>query len=131
MYTIPRIWREEKSRYNLIGSRDKKCGSKYYPRRSICPKCKSKEMEDFELPRVGKIFSFTIIRAAPRGFTEYTPYAIGIVELEDGVRIMAQIVDTDFENIKIGQKVKMVFRRLMVEGDAGPIIYGHKAVVVK
>jgi len=40
--------------------------------------------------------------------------------------LLAQIVDSELENIEIGKEVELVFRKLFVEGEAGVIIYGHK-----
>jgi len=56
---------------------------------------------------------------------------LAIVELENGARLMLQIVDTDFDKVQIGKKVRVVFRRLLVEGNAGVIIYGPKATVIE
>jgi uncharacterized OB-fold protein len=128
---IPKIWREFPQRYNLLGSKCNKCGATYFPPRKICPKCKSMDISEYKLPESGEIISYTIIRSAPDGFTNYEPYAIGVIKLIDGTKILSQIVDTDFENIDIGKKVKLVFRRLMDGGETGVITYGYKAVVTE
>ncbi len=130
MFTVPRIWREKKQRYRLEGVKCKKCGSTYFPPRKVCPKCKSEEMETIKLPEKGKILSYTIIRNAPTGFTEFAPYAVAIVELNNGTKLLAQIVDSELENIEIGKEVELVFRKLFVEGEAGVIIYGHKCKIL-
>jgi len=56
------------------------------------------------------------------------PYAVGIVELEDGVRLTAQIVDCSFDELRVGLPVKIEFRRIYEEGKAGIICYGYKFV---
>lgn len=88
-------------------------------------------MEIIKLPETGKILTYTIVRNAPIGFTEFAPYAVGVIELEDGTRMMAQIVDSNFEDIDIGKRVKLVFRKLFSEGEAGVIIYGHKCKLIE
>ncbi|RLD15092.1 MAG: transcriptional regulator [Caldiserica bacterium] len=130
MFTIPRIWREKKQRYRLEGSKCKKCSYTSFPPRKVCPKCGSEELEIIKLPETGKILTYTIVRNAPIGFTEFAPYAVGVIELEDGTRMLAQIVDSNFEDIDIGKKVKLVFRKLFSEGEAGVIIYGHKCKLI-
>lgn len=127
---VPKIWREFPQRYNLIGSKCKNCGKTYFPKRNICPNCKSMDLEDYKLPEYGEIESYTIVRSAPKGFEQYEPYAVAIIKLIDGTKIMTQIVDTDFENIDIGKKVKLVFRKLMSNGETGVIVYGHKAIII-
>ena len=52
-------------------------------------------------------------------FLEHTPFAVGIVELNDGVKLTTQIADVNFDQLKIGQKVKMVFRKIQDEGKSG------------
>jgi len=59
------------------------------------------------------------------------PYIVGIVELDEGPKVTAQIVDAREEELKIGMPVKMVFRRLRVDGDEGLIHYGFKFTPVR
>ena len=53
---------------------------------------------------------------------------MGLVELDDGVRIMTQVVDCDPETIEIGMPVELEFRLIRAEGEAGVLFYGYKAV---
>ncbi|MCD6363188.1 MAG: Zn-ribbon domain-containing OB-fold protein [Synergistetes bacterium] len=129
MFTVPRIRREEGPRYRLEASKCERCGFIYYPPRLICPRCRSKELKTIKLPEEGRIISYTVIRVPPRGFSQFAPYPVAIVELTNGVRLTLQVVDCDINEIDIGKKVRLVFRRLFVEGDAGPIIYGPKCTL--
>jgi hypothetical protein len=76
----------------------------------------------------GKVLSYTIIRVAPSQFVDQAPYAIGIIELDDGARIMAQITDCDLEKLAIDMRVNIEFRKIYDEGGSGIICYGYKAV---
>jgi uncharacterized OB-fold protein len=62
-------------------------------------------------------------------FSKETPYAVGIVELNDGVRLTTQIADVDVDKLEIGQKVRLVFRKIQDDGKAGIHMYGYKAVL--
>ena len=126
----PRIWREMPQRYRYEAGKCKKCGKIFFPPRLICSACKSREFETITLNRTGKLLTYTIIRVPPSQFKDEAPYAVGIVELEGGGRITAQIVDCDFDNLNIGMKVKMEFRRIQAEGEAGIIGYGYKCVPI-
>jgi hypothetical protein len=53
---------------------------------------------------------------------------VGIVELDGGVSITTQIVDVPPDAIKLGQRVRIEFRRVQEDGDAGIICYGYKCV---
>jgi len=123
-----RYWREIPQRYRLEAARCVKCGEIAYPPRLVCPKCGARQFEKVQLGDEGIIVSYTIIRVGPSQFSDQTPYAIGIVELEGGVRITSQIVDCDCESLAIGQRVHLEFRRIQQQGEAGILCYGHKCV---
>jgi len=81
------------------------------------------------LPKKGKIVTFTVVRVPPAGFTEQTPLPIALVELENGVRVMVQIGDVENpDDLSIGMQIRLEFRRVSWDGEAGVILYGHKAV---
>ncbi len=123
----PAHWRRYKERYRLIGSKCKTCGNVYFPTRKICSNCRrGGKMEDMEFSGKGKVHSYTIIRAPPEGFTKYGPYPIGLIELEEGPKVISQIVDCDFDDIKIDMPVQTCFRKLMEQGKDGIICYGFK-----
>lgn len=130
MLNIPRVWREKPARYMLKGGKCQDCGYEMYPSREICPKCHSKNIEVIDLPREGIILTYTIVYSAPEGYGDFAPYAVAIVELSKSARLMLQVVDTLFEDLAIGRKVSIVFRRLFVEGKSGIIVYGPKAKLV-
>ena len=65
-----------------------------------------------KLSETGTIVTFTVIRVASEKFATQTPFAVGIVELADGVRITTQIADVDVDTLSIGQPVRMVFRNI-------------------
>jgi uncharacterized OB-fold protein len=128
MTTPSRYWREIPQRYRLEANKCKKCGFVSFPPRLICPQCQNREFEEAKLAEKGKVLTFTVIRVPPRQFVDQAPYAVGIVELDDGVKLTGQIVDCDFEDLKIGQRVKIEFRKIFDEGEAGIICYGYKFV---
>lgn len=126
-----RYHREIPQRYRLEAGKCTKCGYVAFPPRLVCPKCKTKKFKPIVLKDEGKIITYTVIRVGPDKFSKETPYAIGIIELNDKLRLTAQIVGVvDFEKLKIGQKVKLVFRKIQDEGNAGLHMYGYKAVLV-
>ena len=126
----PRYHREKPQRYRLEAGKCKGCGNVSFPPRLVCPKCKSKEFETVNLSDKGTLKTFTIIRVASDTFSLQTPYAVGIVELNDGVRLTTQIAGVDFKQLKIGKKVKLVFRKIQDEGKSGLHCYGYKAVLI-
>lgn len=99
----------------LIGSQCKFCNAYAIPQKSICPKCHQQESEIIEFSGDGKLVAYTVISVPPvmmaeAGYDAKNPYCVGIVELVEGPRISAQILDVDMhhpENIKIGTQLRM------------------------
>ncbi|MFN4133007.1 MAG: Zn-ribbon domain-containing OB-fold protein [Candidatus Hadarchaeales archaeon] len=126
--SVARFWREIPSRYNFIGSKCGNCNKIMFPPRFICPYCRrTGKIEPYNLSRFGKILSYTVVYSAAEGFEDQTPYVLAIVELDDGPRITTQVTDCDLSEVKIGDRVEMIFRRMGEDGEEGVIYYGYKA----
>ena len=129
MFSPARSWREAPQRYRLEAAQCAECSKILYPPRLVCPACGSREFTDVVLPRDGKVLTYTVVRVPPAGFTEQTPLPIALVELENGIRVMVQIGDVeDPDSLEIGTAIRLEFRRVSWDGEAGVIFYGHKAV---
>ncbi len=126
---VPRYWREQNERYNLIGSECGACGHRVFPRRTLCPECRHRsagKMEDLKLTGRGTLETWTIVHQGSEGREMETPYVLGIVELEDGPRLTAQIVDLDPEELGFGLELEARFRKLGEASQSGVIHYGYK-----
>ncbi len=126
-----RSWRTYPQTYRLEAARCVKCEKVFFPPRLVCSKCHGRQFERFNMKRTGKVVTHTVIRTPSDEFSGEAPFAVGIVQMDDGPRMTSQIVDVPFDEIKIGMPVKLEFRRLSTEGEAGTIHYGHKAVPVR
>ena len=76
----------------------------HYPR-ALCPFCFSDKTEWKQAKGTGTIYTFSISRASGP-----IPYAIAYVTLDEGPSMMTNIVETDLDTIKVGQKVQVVFQ---------------------
>jgi uncharacterized OB-fold protein len=124
--SVPLYWRLQKSRYTLTGTRCKTCNTAYFPPRDFCSSCRRKgEIENFRFSGMGRIVSYTTIRIPPEGFEKYTPYAVAIIELEEGTRISGQVIGNPDE-VRVGNRVRPVFRRMYEDSTDGLIQYGIK-----
>jgi uncharacterized OB-fold protein len=75
----------------------------YYPR-ALCPFCASERTEWLAAQGHGTIYSFSVMRRAQ------PPYAIAYVRLEEGVTLLTNLVDCDFDRLRIGDAVRVVFK---------------------
>ena len=101
-----------------MATKCKECGELCLPPRPICSKCLSDHLEWTELSGIGKLVTYTVINYGTmpmlnEGYNSTdNPYCSGIVEVEEGPRISAQILGVDVlnpENIEIGTRVKVEF----------------------
>ena len=125
-----RYHRETPQRYRLEASQTLEVWTYRLSARLVCPECKGRAFETVKLNDEGKLITFTVIRVSSDKFSKETPFAVGIVELNGGVRITTQITDADVDELKTGQSVKLVFRKIQDEGKAGIHCYGYKAITM-
>jgi uncharacterized OB-fold protein len=90
----------------IEGTVCKGCGAKFFPPRADCVKCFSKEMGWFEMPKKGKLETFTTAYYAPFGFETDPPYTMGVVDFGDGQKLFARIEKgIKPEDVKVGMDV--------------------------
>ncbi len=137
--TVPKIWRKTSEYYNLIGKKCTECSSLYFPTREVCLKCGSLDLKNYKFKGKGTIVTFSIIRTAvtdPEGeiseiVFRNTPYIISIIRLDEGPMLTAEIVDCNLIDVEIGNKVEVVFRKLLEKGEKGVIQYGYKFKLIR
>jgi len=76
----------------LITTRCADCGAWSFPPRDPCRHCWSRAVRWTPLRPQGVLYSFTRVHVAPEAFRQDAPYAIGLVDLVDGVRLMCRLV---------------------------------------
>ena len=123
---VPSYWRNMPFIYRLSGWRCEHCGAFHPTKPLLCRRCRSRRFSEVELPRTGKLIAYTVLRSPPKEFRDFAPYAIGLIELDDGTRVLAQLTDFRDEELREGVRVEAVFRRVRVNGEEGLIEYGYK-----
>jgi len=78
------------------------CSKHFHYPRPLCPFCASTELRWVECTGRAEVYSFSIVRRSD-------PYVIAFVELEEGPRLLTNIVDCDMESIRIGDALSVVF----------------------
>jgi uncharacterized protein len=112
---LPRIdeesrgWWEALARHELYFQRCRDCGTKRLYPRAACPSCLSAATDWVRASGYGIVYSFTVTyqNQAP-GFREELPYVLAIVELEEGLRLMTNVVGAP-DAVRIGMPVEVVF----------------------
>jgi uncharacterized OB-fold protein len=110
-------YKEILSEGKLKASKCQECGALHLPPRAICPECFGENIQWVDMSGKGQLEAYTTINIGlsamiDAGYDRNNPYCTGIVKLDEGPRISAQIVDVDTahpEAIAIGTKLQAVF----------------------
>ena len=129
--SVPKYWHALGQKYRLIAGKCS-CGTLNFPPATLCKGCgKTGTQEEIRLKGKGKIYSYTIIGrgGAPPEFAKMQkksgPYAIAVIELDEGQKVNAQLTDVpDPNKIKVGDRVTAVFRQIYEQESV--IRYGIK-----
>ncbi|MGE4241192.1 Zn-ribbon domain-containing OB-fold protein [Ramlibacter sp.] len=106
----------------LLGAECRACGGRHFPARTFCPACNADDaLSPVALSPRGLVHSWTIVRQAPAG--RKTPYTLAYVDLDDGVRLLAQLEHAGAEP-GIGMPVQLALRA--VEMDDGSARLGYR-----
>jgi uncharacterized OB-fold protein len=114
---------DEKPR--LIGSRCKDCGEIIFPTMDLglCSNCQSINLEEMRLSSSGKIYSYSVVmQRPPEYYKGEVPYAIGFVELPEGVRVETLFTGGNPEDLQIGMEVEMVIEKLQEDEEGNEIL---------
>jgi uncharacterized OB-fold protein len=103
----------------LLASCCNACGTLRFPAAAVCPTCRSRDVAHAPLATSGTIFTFSIVRSAPPGYLGTVPYAVGVVELPEGLRVTSTITADDLDAIAIGDAV--AFELITLAGGATPV----------
>jgi uncharacterized OB-fold protein len=106
----------------MLTTRCRACGELGFPPRNICRGCWSRALEWVPLAAGGTLYSWTRVHVAPEAFRHAGAYAIGLVDLDDGVRLMCRLLGEPTAD-DLGRRVEMV----VLAYDDGPL-FGARRV---
>ena len=86
------------------------CGELRHPPGPFCPQCRSLGWEAVEASGRGTVYSYVVNHHPPYAAFDY-PLPIGLIELEEGTRLVAQLVDVDPDDVEVGMDVEVRFTR--------------------
>lgn len=81
----------------------------HFPR-PWCTECLGDGLDVVEASGAGTVYAVTVVRRHPNpAFASRVPYALALVDLDEGVRVMSNVVDCDPESVRVGQRVTVAF----------------------
>ena len=120
------LFRLEDDGPRLIGTRCRSCATVYFPCTHTCrnPGCMEKSVERVLLPDRGTLYSYTVQRYRPPPLFRmdgWAPYAIGLVDLGEGIRVMGMLSKVEPEDVVIGMPLRLVVEPLYVDDQHGAV----------
>ena len=110
----------------LMGVHCERCNIRFFPKRGFCSNCfESDRMKEVNLSKIGSLYTYTTVVQGKPNFT--SPYSVGFVDLKEGVRVFAPLIDVAPEDLKIGMEMELVFRPMdWVLGQEKSWVYAFK-----
>ena len=107
---------EAARRHELVLQQCNDCEKfRFYPR-VICPHCMSERFEWRQSSGHGVVYSFTVVHRPPTPFfRDKVPYVVALIDLQEGVRMMSNVVGCDPGDVKIGDHVEVIFEDINEE----------------
>jgi uncharacterized OB-fold protein len=120
------IFTKGTSDIRLVGNQCKSCGQIFFPKSIVCFTCFNKSFSEITLSRKGKLYSYTIGHMPASHFQP--PYAVGFVDLPEGIRIFAPLKMIENKPFKVGMNMELVVEELWEEDQKRIIGYKFKPV---
>lgn len=105
-----KVFYDRLRQHELVFQRCTGCDVAVFPLRTLCPHCSGEELTLETSARRGVLYSFTTQhRPANPHFADSVPYSLGLVDLEEGIRVFASVIGAEPHELKVGMPVKLVF----------------------
>jgi uncharacterized OB-fold protein len=102
--------------HRLLVPRCRACGKFWLPPSRLCPHCLSNDTDWEEASGRGKIYSFVVFhRVYHPAFAGEVPYVVAIVELEEGPRMLTNVVGIAVDQVRCNMPVTVTFEDMSNE----------------
>ncbi len=95
-------------RGEVMATRCRRCGAKYFPPQSDCSTCYESDMEWFKVSDEGVLVTYTQINVKPINFSNYDDYIVGIAKFPEDIKIVARVMINDLKSLSVGMRTKLV-----------------------
>lgn len=94
--------------FRLVAQRCRDCGQLRHPPRPMCPACHSLQRQVVDLAGTGVVYSYSILHHPRHPSFSYPVIAV-LVDLDEGVRILSNLVEASADDVQIGMAVEVAF----------------------
>lgn len=126
-FVDPNAFMQEGDKLYLKAGKCKACGFHLFPKVNFCPQCGAMEMEDAPISERGTLYSWTVSHMVMGGSDLQPPYALGLVDMPEGIRVGALLDGTEFE---IGDEMQLRIEKVWKDNEGNDVI-GYKFAKVE
>lgn len=121
------LFRTDAAGAALVGTRCTGCGTHYFPKSLSCrnPECAVKVVEEVLLGRRGRLYSYTVQAYRPPALFRmepWAPYAIGLVQLPEGLRVLGMLTRCELGDVHIDMDLELVLEPLYRDGSGHDVL---------
>lgn len=106
----------------LLGTRCRECGVTVFGSTVLCPNCTSDQLAEVELSRWGEVWSYTVVHTPTKEWKGEVPYALVDVELPEGPRVPAALVDCPFDQLCVRMPVELTLRVAEIDSEGNEVV---------
>ena len=106
----------------LLGTRCRECGVTVFGSTVLCPNCTSDQLAEVELSRWGEVWSYTVVHTPTKEWKGEVPYALVDVELPEGPRVPAALVDCPFDQLRVRMPVELTLRVAEIDSEGNEVL---------
>ncbi len=122
------VERDAEGVVRLVASECADCGKRVFPPTDVCPECMSENVARLTLSARGTLYSWSVVHAAPKGWS--LPFVAAYVDLPDGVRVFAHMVDVDPNHLIMDMPVEVCMATLGTD-ETGAAVESYSFVPVR
>ena len=96
----------------LLIRRCRDCGKAHFYPRPFCPRCWSQRVEWEDASGKATLYTYSVVYQNDHPpFPERLPYVAAVVDLEEGPRMMTNVVDCQFDELRVGMPLEVTYRQ--------------------
>jgi uncharacterized OB-fold protein len=118
----PGLFRDDGAGPRLVTGRCPACARRHFPAGPVCPYCAADGCREVPVGARGHLRLYTAVLTRPPGYRGDVPYGFGVVEVEDGLCVIARLTEARLDRLRPGLPVRLVVETLFTDDDGQAVL---------
>src|SRR5438093_11026961 len=118
----PGLFTDDAQSPRLLAGRCAGCGKPHFPRATTCPYCGADGCSEIAVGPAARLYLYTVVQSRPPGYRGEVPYGFGVVELEDGLRVITRLTESRLDRLRPGLAGQIVLDPLFTDDDGRTVV---------